>query len=91
MASVVIRIFFGIYVSDPICGFRAITAGAYKKIRWQSVGYGVESEILARVGKNKLRFSEIPVDTIYHDRDKGVTILDAFAVLVDVIKWKLSK
>lgn len=91
VASLVIRVLFGIYVSDPICGFRAITKDAYRKIKWQSSGYGVESEILARVGKNNLKFTEVAVDTIYHDKDKGVTILDAFAVLGDVLKWKLTK
>lgn len=90
VASVVVRILFGIYVSDPICGFRAITKNAYIKIKWESTGYGVETEILARVGKNKLKFTEIPVDTIYHDKDKGVTMIDAFGVLGDVLKWRLT-
>jgi len=90
VASVVVRILFGIYVSDPICGFQAITKNAYIKIKWESTGYGVETEILARVGKNKLKFTEIPVDTIYHDKDKGVTMIDAFGVLGDVLKWRLT-
>jgi glycosyltransferase involved in cell wall biosynthesis len=90
IASLVIRFLFGIYVSDPICGFRAITEKAYQKIRWESTGYGVETEILARVGKNKLKFTEVPVETIYYDKDKGVTIIDAFGVMGDVLKWRLT-
>ena len=90
IASVVIRLLFGVYISDPICGFRAITKNAYSKIKWESTGYGVETEILARVGKNNLRFTEVPVDTIYHDKDKGVTMIDAFGVLGDVLKWRLT-
>ena len=90
IASLVIRILFGIYVSDPICGFRAITKKAYQKIKWESTGYGVETEMLARIGKNKLKFTEIPVDTIYHDKDKGVTMIDAIGVLLNVLKWRLT-
>ena len=90
IASMVIDIFFGIKISDPICGYRAITKTAYKKMRWESSGYAIESEMLARVAQQKLRYIEIPVRTIYHDKDKGVTMLDAFGVFGNVIKWWLS-
>ena len=89
-ASVIMAFLFRTYVSDVICGFRAVTKIGYSKIRWDSNGYGVETEMIARIGKNKLRFCEIPVETIYHDNVKGVTILDAFEVLGNVIKWKLT-
>lgn len=89
-ASILINLIFGIYVSDSICGYRAMTKDAYKKIRWDSSGYGVETEILARVGKNKIPFCEVKVDTIYHDSVKGVTLLDAFSILPQVVKWWLT-
>lgn len=90
VASVFVAVLFGVYVSDSICGFRAMSVRAYKKLRWESTGYGVETEMIARVGKKKIGFSEVPVETIYHDSVKGVTILDALAVFVQVIKWKLT-
>lgn len=89
-ASVFISLLFRIYVSDVICGFRAITKNAYGRIKWESEGYGVETEMVIKTGKNKLKFCEVPVETIYHDKVKGVTILDAFGILGDVVKWKLS-
>ncbi len=89
-ASILLKVFFGIYVSDVLCGFKAITKKAYKKINWESVGYGVETEIVARVGKNKLKFCEVPVATIYHDKVKGVTPLDAFGIMGEIIKWRLT-
>lgn len=91
LASVVIASLFNIYVSDVICGFRALTKKAYKKMRWESDGYGVETEMVVMVGKNKLKFCEVPVEAIYHDNVKGVTILDAFGILFSVLKWKLTK
>jgi glycosyltransferase involved in cell wall biosynthesis len=89
-ASVLLTLMFDVFVSDVLCGFKGINKGAYKKLRWNSTGYGVETEIVARVGKEKLKFLEVPIQTIYHEKDKGVTILDAFGVLGQVIVWKFT-
>lgn len=90
IASLVISILFHIYATDAICGFRGLTKKGYGKIKWNSTGYGVETEMLVRAGKTKLPFCEVPVETIYHDNVKGVTMLDAFSVMLDVIKWRLT-
>ena len=87
-ASVIINICFGIYVGDLLCGFRAFTKKAYKSIRWKSARYGVETEMVARIGRNKLKFSELPVESIYLDKYKGVTILDAISVLFHIPEWR---
>jgi glycosyltransferase involved in cell wall biosynthesis len=89
-ASVLMGLLFRIYVSDVICGFRAVAKTGYNKVKWDSDGYGVETEMVARIGKNKLKYCEVPVQTIYHNSVKGVTLLDAFEVLGNVIKWKLT-
>jgi glycosyltransferase involved in cell wall biosynthesis len=89
-ASIVMAFLFRTYVSDVICGFRGITKDGYGKVKWNSDGYGVETEMVARIGKRRLRFCEVPVETVYHDNVKGVTILDAFGVFGDVIKWRLT-
>jgi len=89
-ASLILRMFFGVYISDSICGFRALTSKGYEKLRWDSAGYGVEVEMVARTGRKRVKFTEVPVETIYHDREKGVTVLDAFGILVSVLKWRLT-
>lgn len=89
-ASVTMAILFGVYISDSICGFRALTKKAYEKTSWESNGYGVEIEMIARMARNKLKFTEVPVKTIYHDHVKGVTMLDAFSILLSVVKWRLT-
>ena len=88
--SVLISLIFGIYRSDMLCGYMAFTKSAYKKIKWESGRYGVETEIVARTGKNKLKYSEIPIKTIYKDKYKGVTILDAIGVLFNIPRWLIS-
>jgi polyprenyl-phospho-N-acetylgalactosaminyl synthase len=91
LASSLISVLFGIKSTDPLCGFRAITKDCYNKIIWDSRGYGVELEMLANISKNHINFLEVPVRTIYLDKDKGVTVLDSFGVLIDILKWKLTK
>jgi glycosyltransferase involved in cell wall biosynthesis len=91
-ASIYINLMFRVYISDTLSGFRAFTRKAYRSIRWSSSRYGVETEMIARLGKNKqkLKFCEIPIETIYLDNYKGVTILDAINILMHTIWWKLS-
>lgn len=88
--SFLISLVFGIYRSDLLCGFMAFTRETYKKIEWDSVRYGVETEIVARVGKNKLKYTEVPIETIYKDKYKGTTILDALGILLSIPRWKFS-
>ena len=89
--SFLISSLFGIYVSDLVCGYRAFTANGYKKIRWESSGYGIETEMVINVKKQNLTHCEVPIKTVYYDKFKGVTILDALSILGNVIKWRLSK
>lgn len=90
MASLLIAKMFHIYVSDLICGFRALTRKAFEKLNWESTGYGVETEIAVRTAKSGLKHCEVPVETVYYDTVKGVTILDAFGIFFEVLRWKLT-
>ena len=90
-ASMLIASLFGIYVSDLVCGYRAITKDAYEKVAWESSGYAVETEMVIKTAKYGLKYCEVPVETVYLDNVKGVTILDAFNILLDVFRWRLTK
>jgi len=86
-----IKILFYINRTDLLCGFFGFNRVIYKKIRWESSRYGVETEIATRVGKNKTPFFEVKVDTIYIDKYKGVTIFDAFKILLMLPYWYYKK
>lgn len=88
-ASVLISILFGVYVSDILCGFRGITKKGFKKIKLESSGYGVETEMIVKISKYKLKSCEVPIETIYHDKHKGVTILDAISIMLHVFRWRI--
>lgn len=90
LVSVFVNLLFGIYVSDVLCGFRALTKKAYKKINWESSNYSVETEMVIKTGKNKLKYCEVPVQTVYYDEFKGVSLLDTFSVFFDILRWRVK-
>lgn len=90
MASVFINVLFSIYVSDLICGYRAITKEAFKKIHLQSLGYAVETEMVIKTKLFSLKYCEVPIETVYLDKVKGVTIVDAFKLFFEVIFWRIK-
>lgn len=90
-AGLIVKIIFKITRKDLLCGFMAFRKDVFNKIKWSSARYGVETEIATKVGKNKIPFSEIKIDTIYIDKYKGVTIFDAFKILFKIPFWYLDK
>ena len=90
-ASLLVAFLFHSYVSDLLCGFRAMTKDTYKKIVWDSAGYAVETEMVINAVKKGVKVTEIPIRAVYLDSVKGVTILDAVNILVDVVSWRVKK
>jgi len=82
---------FNIKRKDLLCGFLGFRKEIYKKIKWKSCRYGIETEMATKVGRNKISFSEIKIDTIYIDKYKGVTIFDAFKILGKIPFWYFAK
>ena len=85
-----IRFLYDIKIRDSQCGYRAFTAKAYKKLRWKASDYSMESEMIAKMGKYKLSYAEIPIATIYPDRYKGTTVLDGIKIVFNLLTWKLN-
>lgn len=87
----VTKALYNINVKDTQSGYRAFTAKAYKKIRWDACDYSMESEMITSAGKHHLRYKEIPIQTIYSDRYKGTTIIDGMKIVLNLIWWRLTK
>lgn len=81
------KILFGMSIVDTQSGFRAFNRKTYRKIRWTSRKYGMESEMIYRA--QRLTYKQIPIKNIYHDANKGTTILDGMRIAVNMIRWKL--
>lgn len=85
--SILINLLIGGYIADIPSGFKAFTKSAYKTLRWQSKGYEVETEIAIKILKNKLKYQEVPISTIYHDKDYGFNLFDAWRILIKIPFW----
>jgi len=81
----------GIKVSDTQSGYRAFTADAYKKIRWTSRDYRVETEMIINTAKNRLKYSEIPISTRYLNTYKGTTVVDGVKIFASLLTWKITR
>jgi glycosyltransferase involved in cell wall biosynthesis len=88
--NLLVGIFFNVWIKDTQCGMRGFNRKAYKQIRWQSKGFSLETEIIAR-SKN-LRYREIPIVKIYEEEHKeegkGTRPSTGFKILWEMIKWK---
>jgi glycosyltransferase involved in cell wall biosynthesis len=85
-----ISILFGVKLIDIICGYRGFTKKGFKDVIWESNDYGVETEVITIIGKKKLKFESLVVDTIYLDKYKGFSIKDGLKILVKVPFWKFG-
>ena len=82
---------FGIRIKDTQCGYRAFTADAYRNIRWEAQDYYVESEMILNTGKKRLKYKEVPIQTIYQDKYKGTSFIDGIKIVLKMIGWKLTR
>ena len=89
--NMLMKLLFGISLADTQCGFKAVTASAYKKMNLISNDYNIESEIAAKAGKHRLKYMQIPIETVYRDKYKGTTILDGINIASRMIWWKISR
>ena len=85
-----IRFLYGVKIRDSQCGYRAFTSEAYKKLRWKASDYSMESEMIAKIGKHRLSYAEVPIETIYSDKYKGTTILDGIKIVFNLLLWRLN-
>lgn len=79
---------FHVSVADTQSGFRAFRLAVYPQLLWQSDRYSVETEIIVNTGKHHLRFTEVPITTIYLNRYRGTTVIDGFRIFVHMIAWR---
>ncbi len=86
--TAITNFFSGMSVADSQSGLKAFKSSAYEKILWKSADYSAESEMIINVGKNKLKYGEIFIETIYNDNYKGTTPFDGIKILYRIIKSK---
>lgn len=81
------RQIFGSNISDTQSGFRIVTADAWKRLSPRSTGYSICAEISALIGTKRLKYAEIPIETVYLDKFKGTTIFDGIKIFANMLRW----
>lgn len=82
---------YGINVSDTQSGYRAFTKDAYRKIKWKSRDYRMETEMIINTARNKLRYKELFIGTRYLNAHKGTTVVDGAKIFASLIIWKITR
>jgi len=96
-----LRLFYGVKLSDPQCGFRALSKkGAQKLKPRQDKGGNHASEILIDTFKNKVKHKEVPVSILYteysmkhsqHGRNPLLHLLSGIKIVLKTIWSRLIK
>jgi glycosyltransferase involved in cell wall biosynthesis len=87
------KLLFRINVEDIQSGFRVFKSDIYEKIKWTSTGsshYFADAEITVRMGNHGLKYKELPIETIYLDKDKGMHALQGLDLLMKIISWRFT-
>jgi glycosyltransferase involved in cell wall biosynthesis len=88
IATFIIRHIFQIHRhGDILCGYIGLRCEIYSKLRWFSQDYGVEAELSAIIGRKRISFKELLIDTIYLDNNKGVNMIHALRIFVRIPIW----
>lgn len=70
-ANIFIFIVYGIMVSDSQSGFRAYGKKALKLLDLKMDRYEFDSEVIREIARNKLKYTEIPIDVFYTEYSKS--------------------
>lgn len=88
---IILAMLYGQIIEDMLCGYRGMTKEAYKKIRWTSRRYGVETEMMCNIWQSGLSYQKIVVETIYTEKKKQkkdcFTPKDGLKILLQLPYW----
>lgn len=91
--NLITYVLYGVWTTDSQSGLRAFLREAAKKIRIKTNRMEVSSEFIKEIGRNELRFKEVPIRAIYTDysKMKGQSNLNAFNITLKLFFKRLLK
>jgi polyprenyl-phospho-N-acetylgalactosaminyl synthase len=89
LARFISRTIFDVRLSDPQCGFRAISSFFAKKIKIENDKMAHCSEIISKTFKCGLRYKEEAVTVVYHRYGQG--FFSGFNIIKDIFLTSLLK
>lgn len=84
LLSLLAGVLYNTKIKDSQSGYRAFNSHVYPSIQWEARDYGVETEMIKNISKNKVSHTEVGIKTIYHDDYKGTTPLDGLKIVANM-------
>jgi glycosyltransferase involved in cell wall biosynthesis len=84
----IVNLFWGMKYSDLCYGYRSFSKKAIKKLKLESDGFGIETEISIKAAKEKLKVIEVPSfeKSRRYGKGKLKTFRDGLVILKRIIK-----
>lgn len=84
--TLILRIFWGVNVSDSQSGFRAYNLKSTQSLKLQTSGYESDTEILIAANEQRLGVTEVPIRAIYTKysmgQGRGQSVLNGVNILI---------
>jgi glycosyltransferase involved in cell wall biosynthesis len=93
LIKILTNFLFNSTLKDIQSGMRIFKSKIYNKIRWTSTGsahYFADAEISTKLIQKKIKFKEIPIQTIFLDKYKGMNIFQGIHLLFCLVLWRLN-
>lgn len=85
-----LKVLFMTKIKDIQIGYRSFAVKHYDKLSWNSKRYYADAEMSVRTGKYHLKYTQVPIETIYHDSFKGMSVIDGLKVLIQLFSWRIN-
>jgi len=86
-------VLYGLWFKDSQSGFKAFSKKAIRKLELTSNGYEICSEIISEIQRLKLKYTEMPVKTIYteYSKKRGQYPLNAINIIIKLLIRSIIK
>ena len=85
--NLLIKVFTRVEVSDSQSGYRVMEASVLRNMRLNSSGYEIESEMLVKTARQRVRVKEVPIS--FEQRTYGTSrldpMVDGFKILLSIV------
>lgn len=88
MACRVTNLITGVKLTDTHNGLKAMKISALRQFKIGTNGYAFETELISEIGRHKLKYREMPTNTLYteYSINKGQTLRNGLIILEDLLR-----
>jgi glycosyltransferase involved in cell wall biosynthesis len=93
LLNAVTFVVYGKVVSDSQSGFKAMSGSALRRMKLESSGYEICSELIGEIHRNKLSYKSLPVKAVYtaYSQGKGQHFLNGINLILGMLTRLLRR